>query len=148
MSCRDLQVTQVLRDSLDHQVHGEPMVKMEDQVQMVQQENEDLQDPLESVSIYQAHLVGLDKKETKEQKESLVFLVKMAILDHLELKENVADMHHLVNQVNLVDQANLVMMVHQESQEDLVLRDAQAKLLDSTKLKIKLLMASSHSVNN
>ena len=44
----------------------------------------------------------------------------MAILDHRDLKENVANMHHLASQVILVNQEHLVKMVNQENQVYLV----------------------------
>ena len=44
----------------------------------------------------------------------------MAILDHKDLKENIADMHHLASQAILVNQEHLVKMVNQENQVYLV----------------------------
>ena len=51
------------------------MVLMENQVKMVKEEKKDLQAILESVSIYQAHLLTLEKKEIKESLESQESLV-------------------------------------------------------------------------
>ena len=148
LSYRDLQAVLALRDLLVNQVVRDLMVMMESQVMMVNRENEDLQAILESVLIYQDPLVDLDKKEIEEHQERLVLLVKMAILELLDLKENAANMHHLASQATLVDQENLVKMVNQDSQEYLVTRDRRAKLLDWKKLKIKLKMASNLFVHN
>ena len=77
-----------------------------------------------------------------------MLLVKMVILDHLDLKENVANMHHLASQALQVDQEHLVKMVNQEGQEYVAEKDKKAKLLDWKNLKIKLLMASNLFVHN
>ena len=96
------------------------MVLMENQVKMAHKENRDLKAILEDVLIYQAQLLDQEKKEIKDNQESLVLQVKMAFLDHKDLKENVADMHHLACQAILVNQENLVKMVNQGNQVYLV----------------------------
>ena len=96
------------------------MVLMENQVKMVHKENRDLKAILEDVLIYQAQLLDQEKKEIKDNQESLVLQVKMAFLDHKDLKENVADMHHLACQAILVNQEHLVKMVNQGNQVYLV----------------------------
>ena len=122
----------------------DPMVKMENLVMVVHKEKRDLEDIQENASIYQALLVELEKKEIKENQEGLVLLVIMAILEHLDLKENLANMHHLVSQVLLVNQEGPVKMAVQDSQEHLVEKDRKAKLLDWKNFKTKLLMVSDH----
>ena len=109
-----------LKDPLENQVLKDRMVIMEDLVMMVHKENRDLQAILEDVSIYQAHLLGLEKKEIKDNQENLVHLVKMVFLEHKDLKENAVDMHHLECQAILVNQEYPVKMVNQVNQVYLV----------------------------
>ena len=142
MTLRDLQDILALKDPLENQVIRDQMVLMESQVKMVKKENRDPQAILENVSIYQAHLLILDQKEIKEYQESLVLLVKMALPDHRDLKENAADMHHLASQAFLVNQENLVRMANLGDQAHLVRKDRKAKQLDCRNLKTKLKMAS------
>ena len=130
MSFRDLQDILVLKDPLENLVIRDQMVLMENQVKMVKKENKDPQAILGSVLIYQAHLLTLGQKEIKENQESLVLLVKMAILGHKGLKENAADMHHLASQAFLVNQENLVRMANLGNQAHLVRKDRKVKLLD------------------
>ena len=139
---RDLQALLVLRDLLVNQALRDSMVLMEKQVLGVNQEKKDLKVLLEGVSTDQNTLVGLDKKEMKDHKESLVLLAEMALLDQLDLKENAADMQNLARKAYPVNQENLVKMVNQETQEHLVVKDKKAKLLDWKNSKIKLKMAS------
>lgn len=117
---RDLQVIPALKDLLENQVLKDQMVMMEDLVMMVHKENRDLQAILEDVSIHQAHLLGLEKKEIEDNQENLVYLVKMVFLEHKDLKENAADIHHLECQAILVNQEYLVKMVNQVNQVYLV----------------------------
>ena len=128
----------------------DPEVVMENQVMMVHKEKRDLQDILESVSTYQVLPVEQEEKEIKDNQEILVLLVKMVILELLDLiiMENVANMHHLVSQDFLVDQGDLVKMADQDSQECQVEKDKEAEALDWTNLRIKLLMASNHFAHN
>ena len=141
---RGLQAILDLQDLLEHQVAMDPMVKMENLVMVVHQEQRDLQDILESASIYQVLLVDPEKKEIKENQESLVLLAIMAILEPPDLMENLANMHHLVSQVFLVNREGLVKMAVQDSQEYLVEKDRKAELLDWKNFKTKSLMASNH----
>jgi len=134
---RGLQAVLVLKDLLENQVLRDPKVMMENPVKMVNKEKRDLKASLEGALTSQDLLVNLEKKEIKEHQESQVLLVKMALLDHPDKKENAANIHHLANQVNLANQDNLVKMVNQENQESLVVRDRRAKLLDWKDLKIR-----------
>ena len=145
---RDLQAILDLQDLLEHQVVMDPMVKMENLVMVVNQEQRDLQDILESASIFQVLLVDPEKKETKENQESLVLLAIMAIPEPLDLTENLANMHHLVSQVFLVNREGPVKMAVQDNQEYLVEKDRKAELLDWKNFKTKSLMASNHFEQN
>lgn len=143
MPCRDLQVLPDQRDLPESQGLRDPEARMVNLVKMVIKETRDPRAHLESVSIFQDPPVNQGRKETKEYQESLVFLVKMALLDHKDVKENPANMHKRANKVNLANQESLVRMVNQESQENLVRKDKKARLKDWKRLKIKLPVVSS-----
>ena len=120
MPRRDHQALLVQKDLPENQVLKDPEVMMVNQVMMVIKENRDSKAFPESVSISQDLLVSLEKRETKDNQEGLVLLVKMVLLDHKDLKENAADMLHQASQVQTANLENQVKMVNQESQEYLV----------------------------
>ena len=84
---RDLQATLAHRGLLGHQVLRDLEVLMEYQVQMVYQGFQDLEVVLENVTLVKALLVNVEIKETKDQKDHLALLVKMAMMEFLDLEE-------------------------------------------------------------